>query len=452
MKRKFEGAYASTAMVRFVVGDLLPDPRWEGPRGARNGRAWSFVQDDGLLKFFFDPPVTRGEVKDVLRRMGAKSIGGKHREGRISVGTVPLLTDTSKMGAYSFCIDAGPPAFHGTCPASVDGFMFHDGARSLVNPTTGKEIKLPPGHPSREFICSSCYAMKGRYGSPNRAIGGVWRTLWTKQAVKDGRFVPTMQAAIQAGRWVAAHKTHHAKTDAMRAEACHPDFFRIHDSGDFYSPQYFAQWVQIVRSFPDMAFWAPTRIWANPKLLAGCKRLVPKLPPNLTLRPSSLFFDQPAPELDWFSPGSTSVDMLYKRTREGVEVHGASIDQADLWMCPAYIPVAMGGGALPSLQRNRQTHGVIRPGEIVGVEDPGAKAAVYPAVLDEDGQFVIDEETGRPLRADSSTPPGMVGMAQAFAPSGSCEIARGTDGRQPCRACWNRPRVDGGLPVAYAKH
>jgi hypothetical protein len=122
-------------------------------------------------------------------------------------------------------------------------------------------------------------------------------------------------------------------------------------------------------------------------------------------------------------------------------------------MCPAYIPVAMGGGALPvKVKKNRQTYGVIRPGEIVGVEDPGAREAVYAALLDDNGQFVVDPETGRPMHAEPGTPPGRIAMAQAFAPTGSCELARGTDGHRPCRVCWNRPKVDHGLPVAYAKH
>jgi len=132
MKPPFAGAFASTAIVRFAVDGFLPDPRWEGPRGKRNGRQWSFVLDDGLLKFYFDPPIVRSEVKEILRRMGAAWVGGKFKDDRVSVGTVPLLTDTSKMGAYSFCLSAGPPAFRGTCPASVDGFMFHDGSRRLI--------------------------------------------------------------------------------------------------------------------------------------------------------------------------------------------------------------------------------------------------------------------------------------------------------------------------------
>jgi hypothetical protein len=43
-------------------------------------------------------------------------------------------------------------------------------------------------------------------------------------------------------------------------------FFRIHDAGDFSvrgSPKYIQAWGEVVRRFPHVYFWAPTRTWAR---------------------------------------------------------------------------------------------------------------------------------------------------------------------------------------------
>lgn len=38
-----------------------------------------------------------------------------------------------------------------------------------------------------------------------------------------------------------------------------PTHVRIHDTGDFYTPEYFWNWVKIARSFPDIIFYAYTK-------------------------------------------------------------------------------------------------------------------------------------------------------------------------------------------------
>jgi hypothetical protein len=47
---------------------------------------------------------------------------------------------------------------------------------------------------------------------------------------------------------------------------------RIHVSGDFYSPPYIFAWRRIARKRPITQFWAYTRSWTNPELLAALER------------------------------------------------------------------------------------------------------------------------------------------------------------------------------------
>ena len=52
----------------------------------------------------------------------------------------------------------------------------------------------------------------------------------------------------------------------MKALAKGPEYFRIHVSGDFFSPKYINEWAMIIRAFPGTKFLAFTRAWRNPRL------------------------------------------------------------------------------------------------------------------------------------------------------------------------------------------
>jgi len=56
---------------------------------------------------------------------------------------------------------------------------------------------------------------------------------------------------------------------------------RIHSAGDFYSNKYILDWVKIVRSNPDVAFYAYTRSWRLPGLLPDLEKL--RRLPNMQL-------------------------------------------------------------------------------------------------------------------------------------------------------------------------
>ena len=52
-----------------------------------------------------------------------------------------------------------------------------------------------------------------------------------------------------------------------------PTLFRIHVSGDFYSPKYIGEWERIMRLFPQTKFLAYTRSWRLPRLRKELNRV-----------------------------------------------------------------------------------------------------------------------------------------------------------------------------------
>ena len=60
-----------------------------------------------------------------------------------------------------------------------------------------------------------------------------------------------------------------------------PTAVRIHSSGDFYSLSYTLFWIDIVRQFREVQFWAYTRSWTIPELLPQLEVL--RAEPNFEL-------------------------------------------------------------------------------------------------------------------------------------------------------------------------
>ena len=79
-----------------------------------------------------------------------------------------------------------------------------------------------------------CYAQKGKYKYPS-VIKGLNNRY---ELSKTDEFVPKMNATIILER---------------------PTHVRIHDSGDFYSPQYLNKWVQIAKDNTNVIFYAYTK-------------------------------------------------------------------------------------------------------------------------------------------------------------------------------------------------
>jgi len=150
-------------------------------------------------------------------------------------------------------------------------------------------------------ICGSCYADKGSYTQyPNVKRAQRARFAWVRESLKTDAgtddFVRTMVDIIRRTR---------------------NPYFRVHDSGDLFSPAYTWAWVRIVQSLPDVKFWFPTRSWRpltmskiSPATKVAWELALMALAaePNVTVRPSALFFNAPAPRIPGLQAGSTAAD------------------------------------------------------------------------------------------------------------------------------------------------
>lgn len=180
--------------------------------------------------------------------------------GRPAVPGTPiaLLTNTSKMPSMSWSLPA-----HQACPAKV----------------------VAVGS-----ICGSCYAAKGAYK---------WNSTMKAQRARFEWVVACMRSEAGMEEFVnvmvAAIGTRRAK------------YFRVHDSGDLFNPNYCRAWARIARALPGIKFWIPTRVWRfldRPAWrdvileLAGLD--------NVTMRPSALYFDDVAPIIDGMAAGTTA--------------------------------------------------------------------------------------------------------------------------------------------------
>lgn len=163
---------------------------------------------------------------------------------------VGLLSWTEDMAAWSFSLPAGR---EGACPMMV--------ARDPSD------------------VCHGCYAQINRYNMPN-VLQAQWaRFLWTKDCLDKGpkvhEWIDTMIDAIDT----------HVKNG----------FFRVHDSGDLFSPAYVMAWYDVCRQLPHIRFWFPTRSWQATNIKwTGPMKLLADLP-NVTVRPSAIKFNEPPP-------------------------------------------------------------------------------------------------------------------------------------------------------------
>jgi hypothetical protein len=154
------------------------------------------------------------------------------------------LTKTSKMPCASYSIPARI-----TCPV-------------------GDKLALIPGS-----VCEVCYADKRN----------MYRLPTTQRAQ-----LRRLQATKRPG-WKRAMTLAIAKTKKA--------FFRVHDSGDFYSAAYFLDWCDVARDLLGVQFWAPTR---ERELLRTYGNAVPS---NMVVRLSAPMVDGAPPRVVW--PTST---------------------------------------------------------------------------------------------------------------------------------------------------
>lgn len=271
----------------------------------------------------FSPFVSRSGIRVRYARSVGPGMAGS---------SFPLFTFTSKMAAASFSLPSGPFAFGGSCPASAEKETRPLGvdAPNGIDPGNGK----PWG-----YICSVCYAAKGRYAWAKFIhMGQYARLLLVKRLLLEGG--PQAFARFMVGGIRVLTEDLFGLVDA---KACSPNYFRIHDSGDFAIPgvhegDYLAGWVLVARALPKIQFWAPTRLWPFPWFQQSVAAIASMggWPENFMVRPSALYLNSPPPMLQGlpFAAGtmSASGDVI----RKGKVVIPRAPIPSGVVDCPAY--------------------------------------------------------------------------------------------------------------------
>lgn len=257
--------------------------------------------------------ITPGLPNDVVpwKLMGT---AGKAKAAALAQGlaptrdTFPLVGEgNGKMECPAWDLPAGSPSLGGSCPGAAAG-------QTAVSPSIrrhhltpdGQFIRaIPPGAagpvPFREAasICSACYAGEGNFGYSEQLAGNALRLAWTRDMIRTPEglreWVEIMADAITALRADIA-------VDDYSHEQIRP--FRVHSSGDFFSPAYATAWMHLANRVyeidPSIRFWCPTRSWAAPRGESGSAfdwdEILSHLKnPNLVVRPSAFHVGDAAP-------------------------------------------------------------------------------------------------------------------------------------------------------------
>lgn len=212
-----------------------------------------------------------------------------------------LLSWTSKMDCPSWSLPAGHISVGGSCPAAAQSTMDPRKLEERLR-RVGKVLDRPVSLPSA--ICQHCYAEGGQYGTGMVQYAQVLRFAWTKIAVrttnpKTGNtyFFDTLSAAIANADYHLDGGKPRDNYVPREPKGSTQKYFRVHDSGDFYEPSYFLEWVKLTRKHQEVKFWAPTRMWAVPKLARMLREMHAdgSIPANFIIRPSSYALNDHAP-------------------------------------------------------------------------------------------------------------------------------------------------------------
>jgi hypothetical protein len=339
-------------MLQGTEFDLTIPPKLEAD--IRSGRTPTILHDDPYLKLSpqvsfdymteptFKPKSAKvtpwGEVGQVALKTdpktGEKKILGAHF-ANFALGSVSFFSETSKMSAPSWSLPAGPQSEDGTC-ASAD---INKPSRAYpYRKAMEQPGEFDRGAPiAKHWICAYCYAGKSNYMHRTSQYSQTARNIWLLGSLEHRGIEETARIMADA---LAAHLANE-KVRAKLGEAT--DYFRIHDSGDF-TPDSYEMWTLICidKRLKDVHFWVPTRMWVYPAFNELVRRN--PAPRNMTMRPSALHFNNPAPRLIGYAPGSTAhmdLDVMVPGKRPGTMKKGRKIADAiqmgiASWECPAY--------------------------------------------------------------------------------------------------------------------
>lgn len=154
-------------------------------------------------------------------------------------------------------------------PSKMPGYAYGIPARFC--PVGSKLVKI------KGSVCSSCYALKGRY-----VFGNVQRAQMKRfDSLGDPDWVDAMTYMI-------AYRN------------C--TYFRWHDSGDLQGLWHLEKIAQVAKNCPDTNFWLPTR---ENRVVRDYIAKHGQFPANLVVRVSGQMIDGPPPPGNW--PNTSTV-------------------------------------------------------------------------------------------------------------------------------------------------
>jgi hypothetical protein len=276
-----------------------------------------------------------------------------------SLGATRLLSWTTKMDCPSYSLPAGPTgsSILGSCPGAAGGQSISDpkrmqrqqvavaevhqgGKRRLEQlrgePFTPKEWVETSSVNLADCVCQSCYAEKSHYAYTSNQLGALIRLVWTNLAVDMGTFVEVLDYAIKNADYKLNGDGKMPRERIKFADSSEPaKFFRIHDSGDFFSEKYFKDWVEIAALNPDVMFWAPTRVWAQGKNTDWVANA--RVPENLIIRPSAYMFNRPAGLISHLGHGYAAPSVSYAVDKQKPLPNYMADGDPYHWQCQAYM-------------------------------------------------------------------------------------------------------------------
>jgi hypothetical protein len=256
----------------------------------------------GLLRIFPSRGSEEGFPMERIRDLAERALWNIEPM-KYGLYSMSVLSKVGKMQCPGFNTPAGPFAIGGTCVAAamawekrkVEYFTLSNKhvIKSMQDIRGGIWEAYKKGYPGRHgtlnigtYICNSCYATGGNYRTPKIIMILATKHEWARRAMRQDSFVKEMSRAIELAVLKGKKVPDYWNTK----------YFRIHDSGDFFSEEYFGQWVKIAKKFPGIKFWAPVRMWIlRPQLDKMLSRHPP--PKNLILRPSLLHLDESPAEV-----------------------------------------------------------------------------------------------------------------------------------------------------------
>jgi hypothetical protein len=159
----------------------------------------------------------------------------------------------------------------------------------------------------------------------------VLRLLWVEKAIHvnmEGKEVEPHESMFVTVM-VEAIKNADFKSKSEPAHWSGRKFFRLHDSGDFFSIPYLKAWKAVTNHFPEITFWAPTRIWAlGDKVIEAVNEINGDAETsNLVLRPSAFEVNRHGPKR--LGRGWSAATTVYSPDGKGP-------DEGFDWDCKAY--------------------------------------------------------------------------------------------------------------------